>query len=95
MLRELSKVAGKEEFWGLVDWYRTMVKTHGITVKLETDVSANDLDGFDEVIIATGVVPRDPQIPGQNADNVFNYIDVLNGTAKVGKRVAVLWEDEE
>ena len=85
-----KQVAGKEEFWGFVDWYRTMVAEMGVTVKLNTEVSANDLDGFDEVIIATGVIPRDPQIPGQNAGNVVSYIDVLNGTAKVGQKVAVI-----
>ncbi len=85
-----KQVAGKEEFFGFVDWYRTMVDELGVTVKLNTEVSANDLDGFDEVIIATGVIPRDPQIPGQNAGNVVSYIDVLNGTAKVGQKVAVI-----
>ncbi|NEK21807.1 FAD-dependent oxidoreductase [Sulfitobacter sp. JBTF-M27] len=85
-----KQVAGKEEFWGFVDWYRTMVDEMGVTVKLNTEVSANDLDDFDEVIIATGVIPRDPQIPGQNAGNVVSYIDVLNGTAEVGQKVAVI-----
>ncbi|MEH6646435.1 NADPH-dependent 2,4-dienoyl-CoA reductase [Sulfitobacter sp.] len=85
-----KQVAGKEEFWGFVDWYRTMVAHHGIEVKLNTEVSANDLTGFDEVIIATGVIPRDPQIEGQNRDNVFSYIEVLNGTAKIGDNVAVI-----
>ena len=85
-----KQVAGKEEFWGLVDWYRTMIETAGVTVQLNTEVSANDLDAFDEVIIATGVTPRDPQIPGQNAGNVVSYIDVLNGSAKIGDRVAVI-----
>jgi 2,4-dienoyl-CoA reductase (NADPH2) len=85
-----KQVAGKEEFWGFVDWYRTMVADLKIDVKLNTEVSANDLDGFDEVVIATGVIPRDPQIPGQNGDNVVSYIDVLNGSAKVGEKVAVI-----
>ena len=85
-----KQVAGKEEFWGFVDWYRAMVTELGVTVKLNTEVSANDLDGFDEVVIATGVVPRDPKIPGQNGGNVVSYIDVLNGKAKVGNRVAVI-----
>ena len=85
-----KQVAGKEEFWGFVDWYRTMLDHHAITVKLNTEVSANDLDHFDEIIIATGVIPRDPQIPGQNTGNTVTYIDVLNGTAKVGDRVAVI-----
>ncbi|AXI48295.1 NADPH-dependent 2,4-dienoyl-CoA reductase [Sulfitobacter sp. SK012] len=85
-----KQVAGKEEFWGFVDWYRTMVAHHGITVMLNTEVSADDLGGFDEVIIATGVVPRDPKIPGQDGGNVVSYIEVLKGTAKVGDRVAVI-----
>ncbi|MEQ6249240.1 NADPH-dependent 2,4-dienoyl-CoA reductase [Sulfitobacter sp. HNIBRBA3233] len=85
-----KQVAGKEEFWGFVDWYRTMVAHFGIEVKLNTEVSANDLGGFDEVIIATGVVPRDPQIPGQDRDTVVSYIDVLNGSVTPGDRVAVI-----
>ena len=89
-LNMAKQVPGKEEFWGFVDWYRTMVDEMGVTVKLNTEVSANDLDGFDEIIIATGVIPRDPQIPGQNGGNTVNYVDVLKGTAKVGNRVAVI-----
>jgi 2,4-dienoyl-CoA reductase (NADPH2) len=53
-------------------------------------VRAADLEGYDEVIIATGVVPRDPDIPGQDGPNVLSYIDVLRGKAKAGKRVAVV-----
>ncbi|MEW9918228.1 FAD-dependent oxidoreductase [Marimonas sp. MJW-29] len=89
-LNMAKQVPGKEEFWGFVDWYRTMVDELGVTVKLNTEVSANDLDGFDEVIIATGVIPRDPQIPGQNTGNTVSYVDVLKGTAKIGNRVAVI-----
>ena len=85
-----KQVAGKEEFWGLVDWYRAMVKKYDVSVKLNTEVSANDLGDYDEVIIATGVIPRDPQIPGQDAGNVVSYIDILNGTVTAGQRVAVI-----
>ncbi|MEP4638359.1 MAG: FAD-dependent oxidoreductase, partial [Yoonia sp.] len=81
---------GKEEFWGLVDYYRTAVADAGITLQLETTAGADALNGFDEVIIATGVVPRDPQIPGQDGPNVLSYIDVLRGKAPVGSRVAVI-----
>jgi len=55
---------------------------------LIADVAA--MAGFDEVIIATGVVPRDPQIPGQDGPNVLSYIDVLRGKAPVGDRVAII-----
>ena len=89
-LNMAKQIPGKEEFWGFVDWYRTMMDTHGITVKLNTEVSADDLSGFDEVIIATGVTPRDPGIPGQDNANVVDYIDVLRGKVDVGKRVAVI-----
>jgi 2,4-dienoyl-CoA reductase (NADPH2) len=85
-----KQVEGKEEFHGFVDWYRTMVAHHAIDVRLGIEVSAEDLEGFDEIIIATGVIPRDPQIEGQSRENVYSYIDVLNGTAKIGKHVAVI-----
>jgi 2,4-dienoyl-CoA reductase (NADPH2) len=48
------------------------------------------LRGFDEVIIATGVLPRDPEIEGQDGANVLSYIDVLRHKSAVGKRVAVV-----
>ncbi len=89
-LNMAKQVPGKEEFWGLVDWYRTMVAQAGITLELGREVSATDLSGFDEVIIATGVVPRDPGIPGQDRANVLSYIDVLRHKKPVGRTVAVI-----
>ena len=89
-LNMAKQVPGKEEFWGLVDWYRTMLAQSDVTLELNREVSAGDLQGFDEVVIATGVVPRDPQIPGQDRANVVDYIDVLRHKAEVGKRVAVI-----
>ncbi|WP_210093664.1 NADPH-dependent 2,4-dienoyl-CoA reductase [Ruegeria sp. HKCCSP346] len=89
-LNMAKQVPGKEEFWGLVDWYRTMLNDLGVKVELGRKVGADDLGGFDEVVIATGVNPRDPQIPGEDSDNVVNYIDVLRDKAPVGKSVAVI-----
>ncbi|NSY39984.1 NADPH-dependent 2,4-dienoyl-CoA reductase [Leisingera sp. ANG59] len=89
-LNMAKQVPGKEEFWGLVDWYRTMVADAGITLELSREVGADDLAGFDEVVIATGVLPRDPAIPGQDRYNVLSYIDVLRHKKPVGKRVAVI-----
>ncbi|NOD30509.1 NADPH-dependent 2,4-dienoyl-CoA reductase [Ruegeria atlantica] len=89
-LNMAKQVPGKEEFWGLVDWYRTMLNDLGVKVELGRKVGANDLVGFDEVVIATGVNPRDPQISGEDSDNVVNYIDVLRDKAPVGKSVAVI-----
>jgi len=75
-LNMAKKVPGKEEFWGLVDYYRAAVKASGITLKLGADATADDLTGFDEVIVATGVAPRDPQIDGQDGPNVGIGFDV-------------------
>ncbi|SEK33478.1 NADPH-dependent 2,4-dienoyl-CoA reductase [Jannaschia helgolandensis] len=83
-------VPGKEEFIGFVEWYETMLDTLAIDVRLNTEVTADMLAGFDEVIIATGVVPRDPGIPGQDDAKVVSYIDVLRGGARVGEKVAVI-----
>ncbi len=83
-----KQVPGKEEFWGLVDWFGVMLERQGVSVHMGKRVSAGDLTEFDDVIVATGVSPRDPEIPGQDA--AHSYIEVLKGTAKPGKRVAVI-----
>ncbi len=83
-------IPGKEEFHGLVDWYEVMIRETGVEVRLGRTVTAQDLEGYDEVIIATGVIPRDPGIPGQDGSNVLSYIDVLRERARVGRRVAVV-----
>ena len=83
-------IPGKEEFHGLVAWFAEMVNQANVTVRLNTAVVANDLAEFDEVVVATGVLPRDPEIPGQDGPNVLSYIDVLRGKADVGDSVAIV-----
>jgi 2,4-dienoyl-CoA reductase (NADPH2) len=89
-LNMAKQVPGKEEFHGLVDWYRTMVDAAGISLRLGHEVQADELGGFDEVVIATGVSPRDPKIPGQDRENVVSYIDILRGRRTAGGHVAVI-----
>ena len=67
-----------------------MLDKAGVTLRLGRRGGRRRSGGFDEVIIATGVVPRDPEIPGQDGPNVLSYIDVLRGGAKVGERVAIV-----
>ena len=89
-LLNLAKVIpGKEEFRGLVDWFAGMLRQAGVTLHLNHRATPQDLAGFDEVVIATGVSPRDPGIVGQNMANVLGYEAVLRG-APVGQRVAVV-----
>lgn len=82
-------IPGKEEFHGLTDWFKTMIEKTGVTVKLETDATPELLAPFDEIIIATGVQPRDPEIPTEGGQ-VVSYIDILKGRVTAGKRVAVI-----
>ena len=89
-LNMARQVPGKEEFDGLVAWFGTMLGASGVTVKLGTAATAETLTGFDDIIIATGVTPRDPGIPGEDGANVLSYIDVLRDKAPVGPRVAVI-----
>lgn len=83
------QVPGKEEFHGLVDWFATMLRGPGIELRLGKEATVEDLESFDEVVIATGVAPRDPGIPVEAGATVLSYIDVLQGAA-VGRRVAVV-----
>jgi len=89
-LNMAKQIPGKEEFWGFVDWFGTMAAKHGVRLELGREVGADDLNGFDEVIVATGVLPRDPKIEGQDMPHVLSYVDVLRSKAQVGKRVAVI-----
>ncbi|MFU8823966.1 FAD-dependent oxidoreductase [Yoonia sp.] len=89
-LNMAKQVPGKEEFHGLVDYYQTMVDKSGITLALGHDAAVDDLAGFDDIVIATGVLPRDPAIPGQDAPHVVSYIDVLRGKVQVGEKVAII-----
>ncbi|MFL9681537.1 FAD-dependent oxidoreductase [Streptomyces sp. KL110A] len=89
-LNVAKRVPGKEEFDETLRYFRVQLAEHGIDVRLGTHVSADDLDGYDEVVVATGVTPRDPGIDGQDHPSVLSYLDVLRDGAPVGERVAVI-----
>ena len=82
-----KQVPGKEEFHGLVRWFAARIARAGVDLRLGAEVGVDDLRGFDEVVVATGVSPRNPGIAGQ--ERALGYADVLNG-APVGRRVAVI-----
>ncbi len=89
-LNMARRVPGKEEFHGLVRWFETMLAETRVALRLNTRADADMLQGFDAVVVATGVLPRNPGIAGQDGPNVLGYIDVLRGGAEVGPRVAVI-----
>jgi 2,4-dienoyl-CoA reductase (NADPH2) len=86
-----KQVPGKEEFHETLRYWSRRIEVTGVELHLNTRAKADALKeaGFDEVIIATGVTPRNPKIPGQDHPKVLSYIEVLRG-AKVGDRVAVI-----
>ncbi len=87
-----KRIPGKEEFYETLRYFGRMIEKHGVDLKLLTRVSADDLlaGGYDEIIIATGIEPRTPAIPGIDHPKVVRYIDVIRGTASVGQRVAIM-----
>ncbi|MGX1669480.1 oxidoreductase [Streptomyces sp. NPDC055400] len=86
------KVPGKEEFDETLRYYRAQLELHGVDVRLNTPVTAADLtpDAYDEVVVATGVTPRTPEIEGIDHPSVVGYLDVLRDGAPVGERVAIV-----
>lgn len=82
-----AAVPGKEEFIGLIRWFETMIGQSGVDLRLNHRATQEDLQGFDEVIIASGVLPRAAGIAGE--DKALGYIDVLRG-AQTGAKVAVI-----
>ncbi|MFC8508662.1 FAD-dependent oxidoreductase [Streptomyces sp. NPDC057411] len=89
-LNVAKRVPGKEEFDETLRYFRVQLAERGVEVRLNTLVTATDLDGYDEVVVATGVTPRTPEIEGVDHPSVVGYLDVLRHGAPVGERVAIL-----
>ena len=91
-LNVARQVPGKEEFGETLRYFRHELAAEQVDVRLSTAVDADLLAGagYDEIVIATGVRPRTPEIPGTDHPSVLGYLDVLRGKAEVGERVAVV-----
>ena len=89
-LNMAKQVPGKEEFHEMLRYFKRRVEVTGVQLQLGKAVSARDVKDFDEVIIATGVLPRDPKIAGQDHSKVLSYIEVLRDKKPVGQRVAII-----
>lgn len=84
------QVPGKEEFHGLVAWFRTMLTKSRVDYRLNCRADVAELAGFDAVVIATGVRPRDPGIPAAGGARAVSYADVLTGQIVPGRTVAIV-----
>ena len=84
------KVPGKQEFEETLRYYRHQLVSAGVDVRLGTAATADELSSYDAVVVATGVTPRIPELPGIDHPMVLGYLDVLQDRAPVGDRVAIL-----
>ena len=83
-------IPGKEEFAETLRYFRHRIAETGVELQLDTWVDGERLAGYDEVVVATGVVPRAAAFPGSDHPNVVGYLDVLEGRVLPGARVAII-----
>lgn len=86
------RIPDKTEFNELLRYYRTRLAELGVAIRLGIRVAAEQLQaaGFDDVVIATGIVPRQPEIPGLDHPSVIPYVELISGRREAGARVAIL-----
>jgi 2,4-dienoyl-CoA reductase (NADPH2) len=84
------RIPGKDEFAETLRYFRRMIERTGVELTLDRYVDAADLDGFDHVVLATGIVPRVPAIPGIDHPKVAGYTDIVMGRREAGRRVAII-----
>ena len=87
-----KQIPGKEEFYETLRYFGVLLDKYGVDVHLNTKITTRELNAMDcdEVILATGIIPRIPQIEGIEHPNVLSYIDVLKHKIHVGQRVAII-----
>lgn len=85
-----AQIPGKEEFHETIRYFTTRIRELGIDLRLNTHASAEQLTTFDHVLVATGVTPRIPEIPGIDHPKVITYAELLTGEKRAGNSVAII-----
>ena len=87
-----KQIPGKEDFNETLRYFGRRIQTSGVTLQLNqrVDAAALKAGGFDHVVLATGIVPRQPPIPGIDSDKVASYLDIVEGRKEAGKTVAII-----
>ncbi len=85
-----KRIPGKEEFHETLRYFAQQLKETGTTVHLSTTADAERLKGFDEIVLATGITPRQVRFPGSDHAKVVSYVDVLSGRVAIGKSAALI-----
>jgi 2,4-dienoyl-CoA reductase (NADPH2) len=84
------RIPGKEEFAETLRYFGRMIERTGVALRLGQFVAAEDLVSFEHVVLATGVLPRRPPIPGIEHRSVATYVDIVEGRREAGARVAIV-----
>ena len=84
------RIPGKEEFAETLRYFRTRAERLGVEVVLGRRVGAEDLTGYDDVLVATGITPRTPAIPGIDHPKVASYVEIVEGRKVAGAKVAIV-----
>jgi len=84
------RIPGKEEFGETLRYFRRRIERTGVDLKLNHRAEPADFSGFDHVVLAAGIVPRTPGIPGIDHPKVASYVDIVLGRRPAGKRVAII-----
>ncbi|GAB2498306.1 FAD-dependent oxidoreductase [Pseudoxanthomonas sangjuensis] len=85
-----KRIPGKEEFHEAIRYFANRLEQTGVDLKLGTTATAEMLRDFDEVVVATGIVPRKVSFPGSDHAKVVGYLDVLSGKVAVGRRAVII-----
>jgi len=85
-----KRIPGKQEFAESIAYYAERLKRAGVSVRLNHAATQADLAGFDEVILASGIEPRKPAIPGIDHKSVVGYVDLLAGRVQAGRNVVII-----
>jgi 2,4-dienoyl-CoA reductase (NADPH2) len=87
-----KRVPGKEEFHETLRYFKRQIELRGVNLRLNTRATAQALaaEDFDEIVLATGIVPRQPPIEGVGHPKALSYLDVLRDGRPVGERVAII-----
>jgi len=85
-----KRIPGKEEFHETLRYFRHKLEETGVEVKLDTTADVDTLAGFDSVVVATGITPRQVDFPGADHSKVVTYLDVLLGRVTVGAEAAII-----
>jgi len=81
---------GKDEFDETLRYFRRQLHLHNVDVRLDCRAQSGDLDGFDEIVVSTGVIPRKVALAGAESSNVSLYDEVISGKKEIGKKAAII-----